>query len=102
MGYYIPGLQNKNKADQIISKWPDAILLGSAPSWDAVPSDKAIICVVDNGPFEAAGYAFSERELAVFNHHGGRSINDDRRPRKWLLMDKPTVEKITGYAEDHR
>ncbi len=43
--------------------------------------DKAIICVVDNGPFEAAGFAYSQRELDFF------SIPDGR-PRTWVVMDR--------------
>jgi hypothetical protein len=36
-----------------------------------------LVCVVDNGPFEAAGYAYSFAEFQAFRRFDGR-------PRKWL------------------
>jgi hypothetical protein len=51
---------------------------------------KAIICVVDNGPFQAAAYAYCQRELEAFQYSG------DSRPKMWLKADKEIVEK---YAQ---
>jgi uncharacterized protein YxjI len=36
-----------------------------------------LVCVVDNGVFEAAGYAFDEREMHVF-------LRPDGRNKTWL------------------
>jgi len=60
-------------------------------SFDKVPEKMALICVVNNGPFEAAGYCFDEREFECFTH-------PDPRPRTWLLMDLEKARKISGYA----
>lgn len=40
-----------------------------------------LVCVVDNGFFEAAGYAYSENEMKVFKR-------DDGRPKTWLVYPK--------------
>lgn len=35
-------------------------------SFSEVPDDKGLVCVVDNGMFQAAGYAYDEREFQAF------------------------------------
>ena len=40
-----------------------------------------LICVVDNGAFEAAGHAYSEEEMKAF------SQPNDPRTRTWLVYD---------------
>lgn len=39
--------------------------------------EEGLVCVVDNGVFAAAGYAYSEREMNEFKRPDGR-------PRVWL------------------
>ena len=41
-----------------------------------------MVCVVDNGIFAAAAYAYSEGEFRVF------SDEHDRRPKTWFIYDK--------------
>ena len=41
-----------------------------------------LVCVVDNGLFGAAAYAYSEQEFKSFN------ISSDTRPKVWLIWDK--------------
>ena len=89
MGYYIEVPENKGKAQQLVDLH-GARILDKKPTFHEVASDKAIICVLDNGPFEAAGYAFSEMELEDFAFPDGR-------PKTWLVMDKALTLKLTGY-----
>lgn len=91
MGYYIQVPENKGKVHQLV-ELHGATLLNKRPEFDKVPSDKAIICVLDNGPFEAAGYAYSESEMSAFAYPDGRM-------KAWLLMDKALVHKLTGYRD---
>jgi len=95
MGYYIEG-PALGKAPYIVETYGGEVLKNPPISITDVPEDKAIICVVNNGPFEAAGYCFSDRELQAF------SSSTDPRPRVWMVMDKEKAEELTGYAEDHR
>ena len=39
-----------------------------------------VVCVVENGMFDAAGFAFCKEELEVF-------AAPDARPKTWLSMD---------------
>jgi len=52
-----------------------------------------VVAVVENGPFDAAAFAFDERELEVFLAPG------DRRPLTLLAMDRKRAEELSGYAE---
>ncbi len=94
MGYYIPG-PNLGKAEFLMEKH-DAILLTSVEqAREAFLEGLGVICVVNNGPFEAAGYTFSMDELEVFAHLDGR-------PRRWLAMDKKLAEELSGYDKVKR
>lgn len=80
MGKYINKLPDgtilpaHGKADKLLTI-PGALETNGAPSeWK-----DNIVCVVNNGPFEAAGYAFDEQELKVF-------ARPDGRPKRWLLI----------------
>jgi len=89
MGWYIDTEVNKGKATYIEENY-NGMIIPRPTSFDKVPDSKALICVVDNGFFEAAGYCFSEREFEVFTA-------PDPRPKTWLLMDKEKAEELTGY-----
>jgi len=95
MGYYIQAPSNHGKANYLVEKH-GAEIVGrdsNVPAWD---EDRAIICVVDNGGFEAAGYAFSPRELEDF-------ASPDlglQRDRIWLKMDRALARKLAGYTRD--
>lgn len=92
MGFYIEVPKNKGKAQQLVDLH-GAQILDKKPEFRA---DKAIICVLDNGPWEAAGYAYSERELEAF---ATPDMCGPQRPRTWLLMDRAKANKLTGYIE---
>ena len=89
MGYYIerPDGGRFNKAEWLIEEH-SAVEVIEPPPW---LDDAAIVCVINNGAFEAAGYAYSPDELAAFSH-------PDRRPKRWLVMDKATAMKLSGFS----
>lgn len=91
MGYYIEVPENKGKAQQIVELYGGTIVPGPLSFEDVTP-DKAIICVVDNGPFEAAAFAFNQRELHYFSSLDGR-------PRTWVILDRKKACELTGYRE---
>lgn len=43
---------------------------------------KNLVCVVDNGYFGAAGYAYCESEMRAFQ------VPSDKRPKRWFIYDK--------------
>ncbi len=94
MGYYIEGTEDKGKARQILDLYGGRVVSG-VPSFKDLKPDEAIICVLDNGSFEAAGFAYDERELAVF---AAPDRLGPQRPRTWLIMDRKKACELTGYS----
>jgi hypothetical protein len=98
MGFYIEVPANHDKVDLILAGRATgapagyrAEVLPSAPdSLAEVPDGKALICVVSNGLFEAAGHVYSDGELEAFN------VPSDPRPRIWLLMDANAAFAASG------
>lgn len=100
MGCYIEVPANKGKAAQICdgkaigANGPyKAELVATPPAFGDIPADKALVAVVDNGFFEAAGLLYDQREYDELtgNVH-------DRRPRQYVLMDKAAAYMASGYA----
>ncbi len=92
MGYYVEVPENKGKAEQIASIHGGMVLPEPPNSYESVPSDQAIICVVNNGAFEAAAFCYSEKEFNYFKV-------PDSRPRTWILMDREKACKLTGFKD---
>lgn len=54
-------------------------------------STKAIVIYVNNGPFDAAAYAYNSRELEAFIGN-----SSDPRPMKIFKLDKEIVVKLAA------
>lgn len=99
MGMYIETDSNKNKAEYIIKKMRGV----RAPSADAAKRMASSIgipvCVVDNGPFEAAGVCYSQKEFNAFTQP------EDYRDKTWLIVPRqeiinyfgPSIEKMLTW-----
>ena len=48
--------------------------------WEGRPKGSLPVCIVNNGPFTAAGVCFDELEYAAFNSP------DDYRPKSWYYL----------------
>ena len=94
MGYYINSaggvpLQATGKALALINR-ENAKRLTEVPS--QLPTDgNGIICVVNNGFFEAAAFAYSNEELAYFRD------SSDTRPKVSLTMPLQRCKELSGY-----
>jgi len=89
MGFYIQAPTATGKAEYLVEN-EGAEVIPCPENYADIPSDEAIICVVSNGPFEAAGCAFDEREFEEFKFPDGR-------PRTWLKMAKARAKELSGY-----
>lgn len=78
MGYYIETPNPTNKAQQIKDR--DGAV-DATPAWPP-PAGMVLVCVVENGPFDAAAIAFCEEEMDYFNSPG------DFRKKHWLHLAK--------------
>jgi hypothetical protein len=89
MGYYIQGDGPHHKAEFIIDKYAGQLML------DPVFLDPAkgfvTVCVVNNGPFEAAAVAYSQEEFDAFNDP------TDYRPKVWLKV--PTNQAVLACPD---
>lgn len=64
--------------------------LGWAPSsLSVLPNDKLPVCLIDNGLFTAAGVAFSDAELAVFDD------SSDPRPKLWFSVPRVLLREVS-------
>jgi hypothetical protein len=96
MGYYIQTKVNTGKAAEIIREQGAKKLSGSFEARKEFEKGEGVICVVCNGPFDAAGFCHSSEEIDAFDRP------DDPRPKTWLSMDRAMAEILTGFkAREH-
>jgi len=93
MGYYIQVPEHFGKAEQIEALY-DGMIIPWPNSFDLIPLDKALIVVVRNQNFEAAGFAYDEKEFAAFTDPG------DPRPKKFVLMNRVMANELSGYSRN--
>ncbi len=91
MGYYIQGPALR-KGNFLVKEYNAQQI--SRPLTFNPPKDKAYICVVDNGIFEAAAFCYNQREYEEF------SLLSDKRNKEWYLMDLSLVKQLSGYTKD--
>jgi hypothetical protein len=86
MGYYINKtskgveLPNAHKADYLILDGATEVKAEFQPN---------LICVIENGPFDAAGFIYSKQEFEYFTDPR------DNRPKRWLVH--PKAAELAGY-----
>jgi hypothetical protein len=84
----------RGKLDRLISQYRAEVLAGPPGGLDEVPTGKALVCVSDQGDYEAAGYILTETEFATWTDH-------DDPDNTWLLMERETADRLCpGAAED--
>lgn len=97
MGRYIEGPEH-GKAKFIVSEYdakywaPEPLKDNSIqihPLWGDKPKDMEWVIVVDNGPFEAAGWLYDRSEFDAFQANA-----DDRRPRTYLWVPVAQIKEI--------
>jgi hypothetical protein len=91
----LPG--KRGKLDRLVSEFGAVVLPGPPRGLDAVPPDKAPVCVGDMGEYEAPGYILTEAEFAVWTDAADEGV------KTWLLMDRDTADALCpGAAEDRQ
>jgi hypothetical protein len=91
MGYYIETPAVHGKAQWIADNYEGEKLTFLPASYSDIPEGKALIGIVDNGIFEAAGFCFSEQEFATF------ADPQDHRPKTWVLIGRTEAELASGF-----
>jgi hypothetical protein len=86
MGYYVELPENLHKAEQLI-KMHGAVRCEPPHSVGDLPDGETLICVAENGPFDAAAIVYSDGELRDFGQ-------DDGRRKHWLLVPTEIVIQL--------
>lgn len=94
MGFYIEVAEAKQKAMQLKRDHNAQVILRPT-LLNEIPKGKTLICVMENGLFDAAGIIYSQEELEAF------SEASTGRPRTWLLMDTEEVVKLKPHLADY-
>ena len=94
MGYYIQTKDNHGKAEEIAREHNGKIVDELAAGMAMMDKNKGVIVVCDNGPFEAAGFAYDDDEFKAFT-----SLTDPR-PKKFVVMDRKLAKELSGYRGD--
>lgn len=90
MGAYIHPIGAK--AEDFLSERGQEITLKQAKAHNDF-GDKFLVVLVDNHIFKAAGIAFNKSEKEVF-------LDDwEQRPRKYYIVDKSQLLKVSNLAE---
>ena len=89
MGYYIETPRFTDRAAYLVEHY-DAIIV---PPPAVYPEDKttALLCVIGNGAFEAVALCHSRAEFEWLTWPA------DYRKKVWLLMDKETAHRLSGF-----
>jgi hypothetical protein len=65
-------------------------MLIDPPKWEDVEDGSLPICLVDNGPFRAAGVCFSKQELECFTDP------TDPRSKTWFMVEVDKLSDVCG------
>lgn len=89
MGFYIDKvgsnwLRPQDKAHQLLELVKGAEVIHERP----ITFQPDLVCVVENGMFDAAGFCYSEQEMKDFERPDGRA-------RTWLRV--PGAAKLANY-----
>lgn len=91
MGCYV------NPPDTTKEAWLVAhgrLLVCAARSID-ITNETLPVCLVDNGPFTAAGVCYNIAELEAFQYPDGR-------PKKWYIVDRENLRTVSDLAHYER
>lgn len=92
MGFYIQG-PTMGKVKFLIDEYKAQVFL-KPDKFSDIPKGFVLICVVSNGPFEAAAIIYSENEFQAF------AQPTDTRPKTCLIMDIKKAIELSGIPPD--
>jgi len=95
MGHYLNTsgkrpLGPKHKGNTLIADAGAVPLFDPPEKFTDVPDGKALVCIIDNGPFEAALLVHNENEFR-------ESTRINSRATVWLIMDKKLAHELAGF-----
>jgi hypothetical protein len=89
MGIYINPI-GQDKGDWLIANMDE--YFDRLPNFDTVPDDSVLVCLVNNGPFTAAGVIVDDYEYRAM------SQPSDVRPKGWFFVKR---DKVAAVCPDY-
>lgn len=95
MGFYLEVPTHRQKAKYLIEHHQAKRLEFAPPTLqNHVSKDETLVCVVENGLFDAIGICYSERELQDFGYPDGR-------PKHWLILPVAESVKLSPHLKEY-
>ena len=91
MGWYVETGTQFQKANLIATRFKGRIVSQSEAKEAMNDPTKGVIVVINNGPFEAAGFAFDMGEFEAF------TLPDDFRPKQYVILDRAIAEQACNF-----
>jgi uncharacterized protein YcaQ len=93
MGFYIETPRPKQKAQQLRDLYGAKHVSRAEAEASVADKTKGVVVVVSNLEFDAAAFAYDEREFARF------SRIEDLRPKSYLILERRLAERLANYKE---
>lgn len=96
MGYYLnsPEIAPTEKAIQLVRKF-NAKVCDCPEDLGMLLDTEALVCVVENGLYDAAALIYNNRELESWKY----DLTHGNRRWYWLIMDKKIAHELADYEE---
>lgn len=91
MGFYINPNNGQKKEEWLREN--ALFLKGNVPEWEVQAKDQILVCLVNNGPFTAAGICYNKREYDAF------AQRSDTRPKLWFVVRKEKIIEVCPEIE---
>ena len=91
MGYYLNNGETFGKAEWLVKEHGGRIFSKIEANTAFNDPLLAVVVVLDNGLFDAAGFAYSVDEFEAF------TTPEDTRPKAFLVMDRKLCEELSGF-----
>lgn len=91
MGYYLNNGKASGKVEWLVKEHDGKIVDKVEASTAFNDPSLAVVVVMDNGLFDAAGFAYDIDEFESF------TSPDDIRPKIFLVMNRELCEKLSGF-----
>lgn len=92
MGYYLNSGNASHKTEWLAREHGGKIVDKNKASIAMNDPSLAVVVVVNNGLFEAAGFAYDIKEFEVF------TMSDDIRPKHFVVMDRELCKQLSGFG----
>jgi hypothetical protein len=95
MAHYVETEVPSNKADWLLNNFPEILeIIRQEVQFDS-SGERVLVCVIDNGDFEAAGVCCNVDELKLFMER------DDFRWKRWLVVPRSLVLQLRPQVGGH-